>query len=128
MREVATGIHWNFRAQKAETLNLQQAIRQEDWEIVDELIRQRKDLNNVDLDGYTALYLAVISNNLGLARKLLEVGADPNYQLFFGRTVLHTATLRHNTAMSELLLEFNADATIQADDGFSVAQLIEPRY
>jgi ankyrin repeat protein len=60
--------------------------------------------------GMTALLFAVQGDNLELASRLLEAGADPNLGNLYEITPLWLAATNRNAAMTESLLRHSADA------------------
>jgi ankyrin repeat protein len=63
------------------------------------------------------LISAVLFNNLKLAKKIIEDGANPNaYNMPHGSTNIWNATMNDNEDMVKLLLEFNPDIDAEADD------------
>jgi uncharacterized protein len=63
------------------------------------------------------IHSAVSTDNLEIARLLLENKADPNAIQMKGYTPLHAAAHNGNNDMVELLLEFKADSGAKVDDG-----------
>jgi serine/threonine-protein phosphatase 6 regulatory ankyrin repeat subunit B len=62
-----------------------------------------------DLDGQTALNLAVLGRHEGMVRLLLEKGANIEESGQYGNKPLYIATAPGNREMVELLLQFNAN-------------------
>lgn len=62
----------------------------------------------------TALHWAIRTNNLEIARLLLEAGAKTSEVDDHKRTPLHIATYTENYEATELLLEFQADPTARS--------------
>ena len=81
-----------------------------------EALEQGADVN-ARHHGETVLMLASRSNNLDLARFLLDNGADVHARDEDGRTALMNASACGNTEMMELLLERGAEIDAAADDG-----------
>ena len=71
-------------------------------------------VNATNLNGETALMLAAIHNQLGLAQLLIERGADVNKP---GWTPLHYASTRGHREMMRLLIENDAYLDSETDDG-----------
>jgi uncharacterized protein len=63
------------------------------------------------------IHSAVSTDNLEIARLLLENKADPNAMQMKGYTPLHSAAYNGNHDMVELLLEFRADADAKMETG-----------
>lgn len=120
-----------------------QAIRQGNLALALELIQKASlaELNATDLEGQTALHIAVQKNYLPIIKPLLEKGVNINAiahdASYTYMTPLHYAALIGNLRASKLLLQFKADvhlengqfhnaATIAHQHGFAeVARLIE---
>ena len=73
------------------TTPLHWAVRADDLQKVESLIRAGAKVNAADRYGITALNLASVNGNAQIVRKLLEVGADPNVVDLTGETVLMAA-------------------------------------
>lgn len=85
---------------------LQDALDDEDAQLVAEAIRRGADVNAL-WDDQTVLSAAVQSANVELVRLLLSAGADPNRRNPDGTTAL---TWCGNTEVTEMLLEAGASA------------------
>lgn len=72
-------------------------------------LMNNNSINEVDANGFTALYLACINNHLDLVRFLLENGANPNCKTRSGWTPLLYAASEQKTEMMSLLLDYRAD-------------------
>src|SRR5262245_47775836 len=74
----ATALHW--------------AVRWDDAELVDQLIRAGADVNAANRLGATPMYLACVNGNAAIIGKLIAAGADPNGSFLTGQqTPLMTA-------------------------------------
>ncbi|AFV11438.1 copper amine oxidase-like protein [Thermacetogenium phaeum DSM 12270] len=81
---------------------------------------------NAQVQGITALMLAVSNNNTSIVKLLLESGADPNIKSDFGETSatpLAVASGTGNIEVVNALLSAGADPNIR-DDKFGVTALI----
>lgn len=69
------------------------------------------DINAVDVNGCTALWLAVSVKNVPAVRKLLESGADTEIADHYGNAPLWPATFRSrgDPTLVRLLLDYGAD-------------------
>ena len=78
--------------------------------VVKQLLAKSADVNAQDrLLGDTPLIKAVSGNHLGVARILLNAGANPNYQNQADVSALVLAALKGQTGMVRLLLDHGAD-------------------
>lgn len=86
------------------------------------------------LQGTTPLHLACSSLNLGQARILLGLGANPNLQDGAGQSALHCAgrkfgakALKKTAPLIELLMSHGADPSLLNSDGLTAAQAMAKR-
>jgi ankyrin repeat protein len=71
-------------------------------------------------DGFTPLHIAAFAHNVDAARRLLELGADPNVLAtasFAEVSPLGTAATFGDADIAALLLEYGADPELTADHG-----------
>src|SRR5690349_5986526 len=73
------------------TTALHWAVRSDDLDTAELLIRAGANVKAVDRYGITPLYLACVNGNAAMLRKLLDAGADPNSTDPAGETALMTA-------------------------------------
>ncbi|MEX2142876.1 MAG: ankyrin repeat domain-containing protein [Pirellulales bacterium] len=73
------------------------------------LLEERVDVDQVQVDGMTALLWAAYHDDLEMARLLLTAGADVKAANRYGVTPLSLACTHGNAALVELLLEAGAD-------------------
>jgi ankyrin repeat protein len=91
------------------TTALHWAVRADDVETADLLIRGGANPKAADRYGLTPLYLAISNANAEMARKLLDAGADANASDPNGETILMTAARTDGgAAVVKLLLERGA--------------------
>jgi hypothetical protein len=69
------------------------------------------------------LFLAVSERKEGLARWLLEYGADPNKQDNEGNTPLHVTARMHDLPCAALLIEFGGKVHVSNHEGVTPCQL-----
>lgn len=86
------------------------------------------------LQGTTPLHLACSSLNLGQARILLGLGANPNLQDGAGQSALHCAgrkfgakALKKTAPLIELLMSHGADPSLLNSNGITAAQAMAKR-
>nr|KAG5692115.1 hypothetical protein BaRGS_014278 [Batillaria attramentaria] len=102
---------------------LLKAAKQGNTEEVKRLIAQNADVNVVDEDARTALYLACTKDNTEVCyeqvcRLLIQKGAEVKCQNIKGETPLHlTCTDDRKKNLVELLLDSGADVTIEDKKG-----------
>src|SRR3990167_8105055 len=95
------------------------AVRNNNDQLVQQLLGEGINPDNQDLWGFTALILAAYSNNPDMVEILLAANADPNIQNKDGSTALIVAAQRDNLDMFEALLAANADPNIQGNNGYT---------
>jgi ankyrin repeat protein len=92
----ATALHW--------------AVRQDDLEMADLLIRSGANVKAANRLGVTPLSLACINGNASMIEKLLKAGVDPNSGLSeFGETALMMAARTGSVGSVKILLDHGAD-------------------
>ncbi len=92
----ATALHW--------------AVRYDDGEMVDTLIRAGANVKAANREGATPMYLACINGNARTIENLIKAGADPNATfLLHGETPLMEAARTGNMAAVRVLLDHGAD-------------------
>lgn len=69
--------------------------------------------------GLTPLHRLVTQGNYGIARLLLELGADINAEGPHGQRALHMAAAKNDVAMCALLLEGGTDLSCVTDQGWT---------
>ena len=85
---------------------LQTAVMEDNWEIVDWLIRKNADINSVNIFGQTALQIAVERDSPKIVEILLENGADVTIRSNQNNNSLfHIASL-HPSSNGTLILSF----------------------
>ena len=100
-----TPLHYAVETSNAdiirEILNYAQELKEQKENIID----------TIDQYNHTALHLAVINNNLEVAKILLEKGANANAVDISFKAPIHYAVANNNIEMIELLKEKKADIT-----------------
>jgi uncharacterized protein len=91
------------------TTPLHWAVRADDLQKVESLIRAGAKVNASDRYGITPLNLAAVNGNAQVTRKLLEAGANPNAVDSTGETVLMTAARTGTAEVLKLLLDRGAN-------------------
>jgi len=98
-------------------------------DIVRHLLMQHADPNIPSQNGYHVYPLqAAISNNFDqVAKLLIQAEAEVNVTQASGLTPLHLAAQSGNIELIICLLENGADITVQADGGFTAADLAKEK-
>ena len=109
--------------------SLHNAVERNDTEVVEKLLDAADDLNllinELGVNGRTALHSAVLAGNFEISRLLIEKGAIVNYQDLSGETALHLA---EGEDMTSLLLERGrANPNIPNVDGICALHLAVQR-
>jgi uncharacterized protein len=73
------------------------------------------------------LHSAVASNNLKIAKKLLDHGADVNSKQMNDLTPLHSAAYNGNMEIIKLLIERGADLGAKSSEGFTAIDLAKQK-
>ena len=90
------------------TTALHWAVRADDLQKVESLLRAGANANAVDRYGITPLNLAAINGNTAIIRKLLDAGANPNAVDSTGETILMTAARTGTPEAIKLLVDHGA--------------------
>jgi hypothetical protein len=88
------------------------------------LQRAGTPIDAVDVAGWTALHLAAMGGELGLARFLLDAGASPNSLNRDERTPLHLAVGLGHAELAGLLVERGANAHLEDRHGMRPIDVI----
>src|SRR5215813_4602872 len=91
------------------TTPLHWAVRADDLQKVESLIRAGAKVNVADRYGITPLNLASVNGNAQIVRKLLEAGADPNVVDSTGETVLMAAARTGTQDVLKFLIDRGAN-------------------
>jgi ankyrin repeat protein len=94
-----------------------EAARRGDIARVRSLLSQKADVNEVAVDGATALHLAVQREDAPMVDLLLRSGANVKAANRYGVTPLYIATLNGNASLLERLLDAGADPNATMPDG-----------
>lgn len=95
-------------------IDLHTAVLTDNMPAVDQLIQSGSDLNVQDpFGGSSPLITAAVFGKTEMAKKLLDAGADINFQNNDGSTALITAAFFCRPEIVQLLLEKGADKTIK---------------
>ena len=90
------------------TTALHWAVRANDLQKVDTLLRTKANVKAADRYGITPLNLAAVNGNAAIIKKLLDAGADPNAVDLTGETVLMTAARTGMPDAIKLLIDRGA--------------------
>ena len=109
-RTLISGRHANVNAREADgTTALHWAVRADDHETAQLLIRAGADASASNRYGVTPLSLAAVNGSAAMIEALLEAGADPNTSAPAGETVLMTAARTGKVAAVRSLIARGAD-------------------
>lgn len=79
------------------------------WEkVIKTLVESGADVNTVDNQGASALFVAIYSGDVALCRYLIKAGADVNHRLPNGISLLRFANVESNDVIVGLLKQHNA--------------------
>ena len=105
-------------------LNSDRYLKSDTFGIVDLLVNARIDVNARDSDGETPLHHAVFAGYTSHARRLLELGADPNaFSKSSGASAIHIAVSFDRHEIIPLLFEYGADYTALNANGKNIAHM-----
>jgi ankyrin repeat protein len=93
------------------------AVKRQDVQAIQALIKQKVDINASEADGFTALHWAAQRNDLQLVELLLGAGANVKTSTRYNITPLYLAAMNGNAAMIERLLNAGADPNGTAEEG-----------
>lgn len=87
-----------------------QAVKSKNYSKVrDILLEPGFQVNNVEMEGTCALFIALEDKDIEMAKLLLEGGADPNYESEDGMTAIKLCWLTNNRAAEVMLREYGAE-------------------
>lgn len=111
-------------AEDDDDLRLVDAVKRQQWSIVDRLLKSdegpspdRLDVNGSQADGATALHWAAHWNHVDATVALIEAGADVDARNDYGATALWVACASRNTDVIHHLLAADADPQQGLDSG-----------
>lgn len=90
-------------------ISLADAIIDEQYDTVKQMVRYGVDLNQIDEYGFTPLIEAAIIDNIDLINLFIQHGANVNLQDTTGGTALQWAAENNNLPLTELLLKNRAN-------------------
>jgi len=90
------------------TTALSWAVRQDDVEMADRLIKAGADVKAANRYGVTPLYLAALNGDAAIIEKLLRAGADANAAVTEGETALMTAARTGHVDAVKMLIAHGA--------------------
>jgi ankyrin repeat protein len=105
-----------FAATNAD-LRLVEAAKNQDRAAMRSLLKQKVDVNAVDVEGMTALIWAAHQDDLDTVKLLLAAGADPKIANRYDVTALSEAANSGNGAMIEALVKAGADPNAAFGEG-----------
>ncbi|MGJ1454515.1 ankyrin repeat domain-containing protein [Sphingobacterium multivorum] len=97
--------------------NLVDLIYKNDQSTIDVLLRDGFYIKQVDSEGRTALYYAVLDANPALVNFFCRKGFDTNVQDNLGWTPLHHCVQNYQTEVTKILIENGAELDIKDNYG-----------
>ena len=91
--------------------------------VVTRLKRSGANLDAQDINGKTALHIAVLGNHSEIADTLIKEGADVDAKDKYGRTALHLAVLGNHSEIADTLIKAGADVNAKDIYGQTARQL-----
>ncbi|WP_444994440.1 hypothetical protein [Aliikangiella sp. IMCC44359] len=91
------------------------------------LIKNKVNINEVDLDGHTVLSYAVLNNNSKVITKLIKMNADPNQKLQGESTVFFLALVSSNIETINAIIDSKVDLVTTFDNGVTADYLASQR-
>ena len=110
-------------ASAAQGVPVSDAVKNRDERAVQQLLRQRADVNAPEADGTTALHWAVRSGQTGIVDALIRAGARVSARNRYGITPLSLAAERGDPVIVERLLKAGADAKTELTERQTVLSL-----
>jgi TonB family protein len=103
------------------------AVRDQELEVVEDLLRLNPNLRTRDDEGWTALTYAALNQETTIIQALIDEGADLNARDNLGMTpLMHTASSGKNS-VAQVLLSAGADVNAQDDHGQTALTFAEHR-
>ena len=90
------------------TTALHWAVREDDLDLADTLIRAGADAKAANRYGVTAIYLACVNGNAAMIERLLKAGVDASFAGPEGETALMTAARTGRVEAARVLLDHGA--------------------
>jgi len=94
-----------------------EAARYQQKVALQNLLKQKVDVNATDAEGMTALMWAAHWNDPDMVQMLLRAGANPKLKSTFDNSALYEACINGNAAIVEALLKAGADANSSRGEG-----------
>lgn len=93
-------------------------------EVIEALLETNCNIDNLNLNGQTALHLMVLGNRLDCAVTLLYHGANHSFGDYDGNTPLHLAVKNTFVDILQALIVFGADVNVLNRKGESPRHLV----
>jgi len=110
---------------KAPEMDIQLAILNDNFEIVQQHIEAGTDLNKKDaMSGSTPLITAASFNKIEIAKALVDAGVDLTIKNNDGATALHSASFFCRVEIVKILLNANADKSLRNNFGATARESV----
>jgi ankyrin repeat protein len=93
-------------------------LRNDNFDFIPLILKKKININSrEDLNGLTALHMAIMKNSLSTIGILINFGANINIQDFYGNSALHYAVSEKNETVINLILKYNPNFDLINIDG-----------
>ena len=99
------------------------AVKEQDYAAVNELLNKRKNVNETDMNGNSALFYTLVSSNGAIMNLLLSHGINPNHGNKAGQLPFLYAVNKGNIASIQALLDAGANINQTDTSGISAVMI-----
>ena len=99
------------------------AVKEQDYAAVNELLNKRKNVNETDMNGNSALFYTLVSNNGAIMNLLLSHGINPNHENKAGQLPFLYAVNKGNISSIQSLLDAGANINQTDTSGISAVMI-----
>ncbi len=100
-------------------MNIFEAAKIGDTDIIRELIASHENVNQQDDNGRTPLHWSALNGHLAVVQTLIMANANVNQQDKYGWTPLHWSALNGHLAVSKILIKCGANVNQKDNDGLT---------